>query len=152
MNRKSRFLLISLLVLALDQWTKWMVELHLPFPSSHEVVPGFFHLSHLRNTGVAVISRDADQLRAGDVGARLDPLLQPALGLGLAEQADLEGVEVAFEPFKVPGPADRLARPDALVALPPHGVEQQRAVGRHRIFVRRLRRRLAGDTDVVEHA
>lgn len=53
MTRKSRFLLISLATLALDQWTKWMVELHLPFPSSTEIVPGFFHLSHLRNTGVA---------------------------------------------------------------------------------------------------
>jgi signal peptidase II len=53
MSRKQRFLLLSLAVLALDQWTKWLVELHLPFPSSHEVVPGFLHLSHLRNTGVA---------------------------------------------------------------------------------------------------
>jgi signal peptidase II len=59
LSRKSRFLLISLLVLALDQWTKWLVELHLPFPSSHEVVPGFFHLSHLRNTGVAFGMLDA---------------------------------------------------------------------------------------------
>ena len=53
MSRKPRFLLLALAVLALDQWTKWLVELHLPFPSSHEVIPGFFHLSHLRNTGVA---------------------------------------------------------------------------------------------------
>ncbi len=53
MTRKSRFLLLSLAVLALDQWTKWLVEIHLPYPSSQEVVPGFFHLSHLRNTGVA---------------------------------------------------------------------------------------------------
>jgi signal peptidase II len=53
MSRKARFLLIALAVLALDQWTKWLVELHLPFPSSTEIVPGLFHLSHLRNTGVA---------------------------------------------------------------------------------------------------
>ena len=59
MNRKSRFLILSLLVLALDQWSKWMIELHLPFPSSHEIVPGFFHLSHLRNTGVAFGMLDA---------------------------------------------------------------------------------------------
>jgi signal peptidase II len=52
-RRKFRFLLLSLAILAADQWTKWLVELHLPFPSSTEIVPGFFHLSHLRNTGVA---------------------------------------------------------------------------------------------------
>lgn len=50
---KSRILLIALLVLALDQWTKWLVEAHLPEPSSQEIVPGWLHLSHVRNTGVA---------------------------------------------------------------------------------------------------
>jgi signal peptidase II len=59
LSTKSRFLLLSLLVLVLDQWTKWLVELHLPYPSSNEVVPGFFHLSHLRNTGVAFGMLDA---------------------------------------------------------------------------------------------
>ena len=50
---KPRILLIALLVLALDQWTKWLVEAHLPEPSSQEIVPGWLHLSHVRNTGVA---------------------------------------------------------------------------------------------------
>jgi signal peptidase II len=58
-SRKSRFLLLSLLVLVLDQWTKWLVEMHLPYPSSNEIIPGFFHLSHLRNTGVAFGMLDA---------------------------------------------------------------------------------------------
>lgn len=51
--RKSPFLLISLAVLALDQWTKWLIESHLPEQSSHEVIPGLLHISHVRNTGVA---------------------------------------------------------------------------------------------------
>ena len=50
---KGWYLVISLAVLALDQWTKWLVELHLPEYSSHPVLPGVFHLSHVRNTGVA---------------------------------------------------------------------------------------------------
>ncbi len=50
---KPRILLIALLVLALDQWTKWLVEAHLPEPSSQEIIPGWLHLSHVRNTGVA---------------------------------------------------------------------------------------------------
>ena len=50
---KRRFLLLALAILALDQWTKWLVESHLPTPSSREIIPGFFHLSHVKNTGVA---------------------------------------------------------------------------------------------------
>ena len=50
---KRRFLLLALAVLALDQWTKWLVEQNLPTPSSREIIPGFLHLSHVRNTGVA---------------------------------------------------------------------------------------------------
>lgn len=51
--RKSPWLLIALAVLALDQWTKWLIESHLPEQSSHEVIPGLLHISHVRNTGVA---------------------------------------------------------------------------------------------------
>jgi len=50
---KARFLLLSLGVLALDQWTKWLIETRIPAHSSIEVVPGLFHISHVRNTGVA---------------------------------------------------------------------------------------------------
>lgn len=50
---KRRYLLLALAVLALDQWTKWLVERTLAPHSSHEIVPGLFHLSHVRNTGVA---------------------------------------------------------------------------------------------------
>jgi signal peptidase II len=50
---KRGWLLVSLFVLALDQWTKWLVEIHLPVHASQPVVPGFFNLTHVRNTGVA---------------------------------------------------------------------------------------------------
>lgn len=52
-SRKNRFLLLAFAVLVADQWTKWLVERHLPEPSSTEIIPGFFHLSHVRNRGVA---------------------------------------------------------------------------------------------------
>jgi signal peptidase II len=50
---KGRFLLLSLAILVLDQWTKWLVELHLPTHASHPVIPGLLNLTHVRNTGVA---------------------------------------------------------------------------------------------------
>lgn len=50
---KWRWLLISLAILVADQWTKWLVELHLPQHASHPLVPGFLSLTHVRNTGVA---------------------------------------------------------------------------------------------------
>jgi len=50
---KGRYLLLSLAVIALDQWSKWLVELHLPLHAAHPVVPGLLNLTHVRNTGVA---------------------------------------------------------------------------------------------------
>jgi len=50
---KRRYLLISLAVLVLDQWTKWLVEARIPVHESREIIPGLLHLSHVRNTGVA---------------------------------------------------------------------------------------------------
>jgi len=50
---KARYLLISLVVLVLDQWSKWWIERTLPEFASREVIPGFFQLTHVRNTGVA---------------------------------------------------------------------------------------------------
>ncbi len=70
---KLRYLLVSLAVLVADQWTKWLVELHLPHHSAHPVVPGFLNLTHIRNNGVAF------GLFAGDGGG--NPWLLTALGL-----------------------------------------------------------------------
>ncbi|RMH15350.1 MAG: signal peptidase II [Acidobacteria bacterium] len=50
---KAPYLLISLAVLVLDQWTKWLVELHLPHHASVEVIPNLLSFTHVRNTGVA---------------------------------------------------------------------------------------------------
>ena len=51
--RKLRYLFVSLAVIVLDQWTKWLVEVHLPHHTTQPVIPGFFNLTHVRNTGVA---------------------------------------------------------------------------------------------------
>jgi signal peptidase II len=50
---KLRYLFLSLAVIVLDQWTKWMVEVHLPHHAAHPLIPGFLNLTHVRNTGVA---------------------------------------------------------------------------------------------------
>jgi signal peptidase II len=51
--RKLRYLLVSLAVVVLDQWTKWLVEVHLPHHTTQPVIPGLFNLTHVRNSGVA---------------------------------------------------------------------------------------------------
>ncbi len=70
---KLRYLLVSLLVLVLDQWTKWLVEAHLPHHTAEPVISGFLNLTHVRNTGVAF------GLFASDVGSSW---LLTVLGLG----------------------------------------------------------------------
>jgi len=50
---KGPFLLLSLAVLVLDQWCKWLIEIHLPYHSVQSVIPGLLNLTHVRNTGVA---------------------------------------------------------------------------------------------------
>lgn len=52
-SSRARFLLLSLAVFVLDQWTKWWVETAFPLGVSSEVMAGFFNLTHVRNTGVA---------------------------------------------------------------------------------------------------
>ena len=51
--RKLRYLLVSLAVIVLDQWTKWLIEVHLPHHATEPVIPGLFNLTHVRNSGVA---------------------------------------------------------------------------------------------------
>ncbi len=50
---KKRFLLLSLAVVVADQWSKWLIEQHLPLLASRTVLPGLLDLTHVRNTGVA---------------------------------------------------------------------------------------------------
>ncbi len=51
--KKARYLLISLAVLVLDQWTKWLVEDRLADHVSVEVIPNLLSFTHVQNTGVA---------------------------------------------------------------------------------------------------
>ena len=50
---KLRYLFVSLGVIVLDQWTKWLVEVRLAHQTPQPVIPGFLSLTHVRNTGVA---------------------------------------------------------------------------------------------------
>ena len=40
-------------MIVIDQYTKFMVTLHIPLNYSIKVVEGFFNLTHIRNSGVA---------------------------------------------------------------------------------------------------
>lgn len=53
LRSKAPYLLVSLAVLLLDQWSKWLVETHLSSYASFEVIPGMLDFIHIRNTGVA---------------------------------------------------------------------------------------------------
>ena len=41
------------MLIVIDQYTKFMVTLHIPINYSVKVVEGFFNLTHIRNSGVA---------------------------------------------------------------------------------------------------
>ncbi len=54
MKRKYWVLLITcLVILLLDQWTKYEVQQRLHLRQTVEVIQGFFNLTHIRNTGGA---------------------------------------------------------------------------------------------------
>ncbi len=53
LRAKWRYLLASLAVFLLDQWSKWMVEAHLSDHASVELIPGLLNFTYVRNTGVA---------------------------------------------------------------------------------------------------
>ncbi len=56
MNFLKRYywIILSVFMIALDQLTKYFVNLHLPVGDSIEVISGFFHLTHVRNEGAAM--------------------------------------------------------------------------------------------------
>lgn len=43
----------AVLIVVLDQWTKYLTVTHIPWGASCPVWDGVFHLTHLRNTGMA---------------------------------------------------------------------------------------------------
>lgn len=49
----KRPLLIALLVLLLDRITKWAIAQTIPLEDAINIIPGFFRLTHLENTGAA---------------------------------------------------------------------------------------------------
>ena len=57
----KRPLLIALSVLLLDRVTKWAIAQTIPLEDTINIIPGFFRLTHLENTGAA-FSLFADSL------------------------------------------------------------------------------------------
>ena len=54
MRNKYLFLfVVSSALIVIDQYTKFMVTLHIPLSYSINIVEGFFNLTHVRNSGVA---------------------------------------------------------------------------------------------------
>src|SRR5271167_1723921 len=50
---RKYFFLIAAIVLLLDRLAKWAVASNIPLRDSVTVIPGFFHLTHVQNTGAA---------------------------------------------------------------------------------------------------
>src|SRR5260370_1698049 len=50
---RKHYLLIIVAVLALDRFSKWLIIRTIPLYTSVDLVPGFFRLTHLENTGAA---------------------------------------------------------------------------------------------------
>ena len=52
-RQRLRYLLISLVILVVDQISKWMIEAHLVEHKTLNLIPGLLNFVHVRNTGVA---------------------------------------------------------------------------------------------------
>jgi signal peptidase II len=52
-SARTFYLLIALVVVLLDRWTKRIVAQRIPLYSHIQVIPGFFRLTHTENTGAA---------------------------------------------------------------------------------------------------
>tara|TARA_Y100001934_G_scaffold5560_1_gene7627 strand:- start:92 stop:595 length:504 start_codon:yes stop_codon:yes gene_type:complete len=52
-NKYLFLFVISSALIVIDQYTKFMVTLHIPLSYSINIVEGFFNLTHVRNSGVA---------------------------------------------------------------------------------------------------
>ena len=50
---RKYFFSIAVVVLLLDRVTKWAVASNIPLRESVPVIPGFFTLTHVQNTGAA---------------------------------------------------------------------------------------------------
>src|SRR5947208_4741438 len=52
-SARAIHLLIALLVVLLDRWTKRAVATHITMYAHIQIIPGFFRLTHTENTGAA---------------------------------------------------------------------------------------------------
>jgi len=50
---RKYFFLVAAIVVLFDRITKWVVAASLPLHNSLTVIPGFFHITHVENTGAA---------------------------------------------------------------------------------------------------
>jgi len=52
-SARAFYLLIALVVVVLDRWTKHLVAQRIPLYRNIQIIPGFFRLTHTENTGAA---------------------------------------------------------------------------------------------------
>jgi len=52
-SARASYLLIALVVVLLDRWTKHLVEQRIRLYAHIQIIPGFFQLTHTENTGAA---------------------------------------------------------------------------------------------------
>ena len=45
--------LVTLPLILIDQLTKWLIQTHIPYGSAVPIIPGFFSLVYVSNTGAA---------------------------------------------------------------------------------------------------
>ena len=64
---RKYFFLIAAIVLLLDRLAKWAVARNIPLHDSVTIIPGFFHLTHVQNTGAAfgLFAESSAQWKAG---------------------------------------------------------------------------------------
>ena len=55
------FCLFAAVIVAADQWTKWLVVENIPLYSHVKAIPGLFYLTYVQNTGAAFSSFDGMQ-------------------------------------------------------------------------------------------
>jgi signal peptidase II len=47
------YLILAAVILALDRWTKWMIDTQLSLNQTISVIDGFFNITYVPNTGIA---------------------------------------------------------------------------------------------------
>jgi signal peptidase II len=77
--KRIHYLVVTATVILLDLWTKWLIVKRLDLHQSIPIIPNFFQLVHVRNTGAAFgIGANADSriipllLNGGAIGNLLD--------------------------------------------------------------------------------